>query len=127
VLNGEPFDTLRDEDELFGTVLEVLALGKYYWLPLEQAEAIALNPPRAVRDLLWAPAYVQVRNGPEGDAYLPALYPNTHTHPDDAVRLGRLTEWTAAEGGPAVGVGLHSFLVSDEPIGLLEWRQLMIG
>lgn len=124
VLNGKPFDSLRDEDELFGTVLEVLALGKYYWLPLEQAEAVALNAPKAVRDLLWPPAYLQVRGGPEGDAFLPALYPSTHTHADDAVRLGRLTEWMAAEGGPTLGVGMHSFLVGGEPIGLLEWRQL---
>lgn len=127
VLNGKPFETLRDEDELFGTVLEVLALGNYYWLPLEQADAVAINPPKAVRDLLWTPAYLQVRGGPEGHAYLPALYPGTHTHADDAVRLGRLTEWTAAEGGPALGVGMHSLLAGGEPIGLLEWRQLTIG
>ena len=55
VLNGTPHDTFRDADDLFNTVLEVFAKGRYFWVPLEQVESIAINPPRFPRDLLWVP------------------------------------------------------------------------
>src|SRR5439155_20295442 len=35
-LNDKPFATLRDCDDLFGDVLEVMAKGEYFWVPLEQ-------------------------------------------------------------------------------------------
>ena len=40
-LNGKPFETLRDADDLFGPVLEVLSQGAYFWLPLEQVDSLA--------------------------------------------------------------------------------------
>src|SRR5579864_9208999 len=43
LLNGKAFDTLRDADDLFGPVLEVMALGDYYWVPLEQVVSLAMN------------------------------------------------------------------------------------
>ncbi len=33
-LNDKPFDSLRDADDLFSGVLEVMAHGNYYWVPL---------------------------------------------------------------------------------------------
>src|SRR5262245_43687511 len=70
-LNGKPFDVLRDADDLFGSVLEVMSKGGYFWVPLEQIEALTLNAPRFPRDLLWMPAHLIVRDGPEGDVFLP--------------------------------------------------------
>src|SRR5262249_42367397 len=31
-LNGKPFEALRDTDDLFGLVLEVMAHGEYFWV-----------------------------------------------------------------------------------------------
>jgi type VI secretion system protein ImpE len=127
VLNGKAFDLLRDADDLFGPVLEVMAHGDYYWVPLEQVEALAMNAPRFPRDLLWVPARLSVRDGAAGDVFLPALYPGSHEHPDDQVRLGRATDWKTAEGGTVLGVGLRMFLAGDDPVSLLEFRQLQMG
>jgi type VI secretion system protein ImpE len=121
-LNGKPFAGLRDADDLFGPVLEVFAQGKYLWLSAEQVDALALNPPKVPRDLIWAPAKLVTRTGEEGDVFLPALYPGSHDHPDDAVRLGRATDWTA--DAPVHGRGARTFLVGDDGVGLLEWREL---
>ncbi len=123
-LNGKPFDSLRDADDLFGPVLEVFAQGKYLWLSVEQVETIALNPPKVPRDLIWAPAKLVTRAGEEGDVFLPALYPGSHEHPDDAVRLGRATDWTA--DAPVRGRGAKLFLAGDDGVGLLEWRELQV-
>ena len=124
LLNGKAFDHLRDCDDLLSGVLEVMAKDKYYWVPLEQVESLAANAPAAPRDLLWLPAHLQIREGPEGDVFLPTLYPNSHEHPDEAVKLGRSTDWAGAEGGPVRGVGLKMFLCGDDDVPILAWRQL---
>jgi type VI secretion system protein ImpE len=126
LLNNKPFTELRDCDDLFASVLEVFALGVYYWLPLEQVESLAMNPPKQPRDLIWFPARLDVRGGPSGEAFLPALYLGSHEHPDDQVKLGRNTDWKAEENGPVRGLGRRDFLVGDDVMSLLEWRELQI-
>jgi type VI secretion system protein ImpE len=126
-LNGKAFDGLRDADDLLGPVLEVLAQGRYFWIPVEQVEALALNPPKFARDLLWMPARLMMREGEQGEVFLPTLYPNSHAHPDEAVKLGRSTDWKQAEGGPVLGAGLKTFLIGDDPSTVLDWRQLELS
>jgi type VI secretion system protein ImpE len=123
-LNGKSFDLLRDCDDIFGPVLEVMARGDYFWVPLEQVEKIVIRPPQFPRDLVWLPARVEIKNGPAGDVFIPVLYPGSHEHPDDAIKLGRLTDWTGADQGPVRGVGLRTFLLGAEAISLPEWREL---
>ena len=61
--------------------------------------------------------------GGTGEVFLPALYPGSHEHADDQVKLGRMTDWKELDGGLALGVGLHTFLRDDDAISLLEWRE----
>ncbi len=126
LLNNKPFESLRDCDDLFGTVLEVMSQGKYFWVPLEQIDSLSMNGPKFPRDLIWMPAHLEMREGPAGDVFLPALYPGSHAHEDDQVKLGRMTDWKGAEGGPVLGIGLRTFLVGEDGATLLEWRQLQM-
>jgi type VI secretion system protein ImpE len=126
-LNNKPFALLRDADDLFGPVLEVFAKGVYSWVPLEQVDSLAMNPPRFPRDLLWVPARLTIREGPSGEVFLPNLYPGSHEHASDSIKLGRETDWQAAEGAPVRGLGARTFLVGDDGVGLLEWRELQIA
>jgi type VI secretion system protein ImpE len=127
-LNGKDFAGLRDCDDLFSHVLEVLAQGRYFWVALEQVEALAAKPPRFPRDLLWFPARLDLRDGASGEVFLPALYPGSHAHADPQVQLGRKTDWKDDAGGPMLGVGLREFLVGDldEPVRLPDWRELTL-
>jgi type VI secretion system protein ImpE len=125
-LNDKPITSLRDCDDVFGDVLEVMAHGAYYWVPLEQVEAITIHAPKAPRDLLWAPARLEMHEA-AGNVHLPAVYPGSHEHVDELVKLGRVTDWKSTGGGPVLGVGLRTFLVDDEAISLLEWRTLKLG
>jgi type VI secretion system protein ImpE len=124
-LNGKPFEFLRDVDDLFGGLLEVMAQGKYFWVGLEQVVSLGIGAPRFPRDLIFVPARLEMKEE-AGDVFLPALYPRSHEHPDDRVKLGRLTEWNTPEGGPTLGVGTHTFQVDEDDISLLEWRELRL-
>lgn len=125
--NGQSFDILRDADDLFGNVLEVFANGRYFWLAMEQVAAIAMNPPSTPRDLLWAPARLTLKDGTSGDVLLPAIYPNSHEHADDAIKLGRTTDWISPVEGMVRGLGAKTFLVGDDAASLLDWREVLIA
>jgi type VI secretion system protein ImpE len=124
-LNDKPFEGLRDFDDLLAGVLEVMAQGAYYWVPFEQIEDLTIKPPKFPRNLLWAPGRLEMRES-AGNIFLPALYPGSHEDPNDQVKLGRATHWKGGEAGPALGVGLHMFLVGEDEVPLLEWRHLTI-
>jgi type VI secretion system protein ImpE len=124
-LNEKSFEGFRDCDDLFGGVLEVFAQGSYFWVPLEIVEGIAANPPKFPRDLLWLPARLETR-GDSGQVYLPALYPDSHTHADEQVKLGRQTDWLGDDNGPVFGRGLRMFLAGDDATTVLEWRQVLM-
>ena len=121
-LNDQPVEGLRDGDDRFGPVLEVFAQTTYHWVPLEQIESLGMNPPKTPRDLIWIPAKISLKDGPEGDVFLPTRYPGSTASTDDSVRLGRSTEWTEDEGRPVIGTGMRVFLAGDAAFSLLDWR-----
>ena len=124
LINGRPVEGLRDADDLFGTVLEVFGGGGVYcWVPLEQVESLTMKPPAAPRDVLFIPANLALSGGPSGDVMLPGLYPDSFKNTNDAVRLGRDTEWVGPDDGPARGAGGRLFLAGEEPFPLIDWRE----
>jgi type VI secretion system protein ImpE len=124
-LNDKPFESLRDADDLFAGVMEVMAHGIYYWVPLDQVEGLSMKAPRFPRDLIWVPARLEMEIS-AGDIFMPSMYPNSHAHPDELVKLGRSTDWKETPDGPVLGVGLRTFLVGEDASSLLEWRNLQI-
>lgn len=122
---GEPFDDLRDLDDLTASFFEVLTSnGKYYWIPMERVERIELRPPQRPRDLLWRRVHMIVAGGPDGEVFLPALYAGSHADSDDQVRLGRATHWQGGDGSPARGLGQRMFLVGEEDRGILSLEEI---
>lgn len=129
-LNGKAFQVLSDADPRIGARLEVFAAGDYLWIGLEHVAALEIEPPKRLRDLLWIPA--RLRTGPSfqdrdlGEVLLPALSPFTWQHPDDAVRLGRTTEWCEDEAGEVAPYGQKMLSLDGVEFPLLEIRQLEI-
>lgn len=124
-LNEKPFESLRDCDDLFGAVLEVFAQGGYYWVPLEQVESVTIPAPKFPRDLLWLPARLEMKDS-AGNVFLPSLYPGSHEHQDNQIKLGRATDWKVGDDSPVLGVGAHMFLAGEQDVSLIEWRSLEI-
>jgi type VI secretion system protein ImpE len=128
--NGRPFSSIEDADPRIGARLEIFAAGQYLWVRLDQIASIEMEAPRRLRDLLWIPA--AVRTGPAfrgrelGEVLLPVLAPFSSREDDDALKLGRATEWRDLPSGGAAPVGQKMFLVDGEPEPILELRRLEI-
>jgi type VI secretion system protein ImpE len=129
-LNGKEFKTISDADPRFGDKLEVFAGGDYLWIALHDIAILRLEPPQRLRDLLWAPA--KLLTGPTfksrdiGEIMIPAVSPLSWQHPDEEVRLGRVSEWCEDESGEVAPFGSKNLLVDGEEFPLLEVRELEI-
>ena len=128
-LNGEPFGDLRDADPRVGPRLEMIAGGRYVWIPFSELSAVRVKPPALLRDLLWASAEVEIPGREAGDAsdvVLPVMTALAWQSPDELVRLGRVTTWMELETGEEAPVGQKLLLVDDEEFPILEVRELII-
>jgi len=123
-LEGQPFTEWRDGDDLLVPFLEVIVHNKYIWLPFEQIKRLHITPPKRLRDLLWVPATLEAHSGPVGEVFLPVLYPESHRHADDRVKLGRMTDWQDMGEGVTLGAGQHLFFVDGQDRGILEVREI---
>lgn len=128
--NGTPFEAIEDADPRIGPRLEVFAAGQYLWVPFRHIASIELQPPKRLRDLIWAPALL--RTGPSfrdrelGEVLLPVLAPFSFQQEDNALKLGRATHWLEIAPGEVVPFGQKTFLIDDEEVPILELRHLEI-
>ena len=95
-------------------------------MPIADVVSIEFRAPSTPRDLLWRNVILTVRDGPEGEVFLPALYAGTEAEADDGLRLGRATEWKGGDGTPVRGVGQRTFLVGDDSATILELKALTL-
>jgi type VI secretion system protein ImpE len=123
-LDGVPFDEFRDCDDLDATILEVIILRDYAWVPLEQVRLLEITPPERPRDLIWAPARLTMMDESQRSVYLPVLYHRSYEHHDEQVKLGRATDWMQADNGTALGSGMRTWLAGEQAAALLECRRL---
>jgi type VI secretion system protein ImpE len=129
LINGKVFSSISDADPRIGPRLELFAAGNYLLLPLEHVASIQIPPPRRLRDLLWTPAAVRTTpafKGTElGEVLLPVLAPFSWRHPDEAVRLGRVTVWEQPQGYEyQVPLGQKMWVADDDETPFLELRSL---
>jgi type VI secretion system protein ImpE len=126
--DGKPFDDLRDLDDLTSAFFEVLTSnGKYYWVPVDRVQHMEFRAPERPHDLLWVRVHMIVRDGPDGEVFLPTLYAGTHADSEDRFRLGRATDWRGGDGSPMKGVGLRTFLVGDEDRTILSLKEIVFN
>lgn len=110
-----PFDDLRDADDLLAAELEVLTTaGDHILVPVSRVRSLSFDAPRRPRDLIWRRCAIDLKDGTEGVVYLPALYLGAAAETDNALLLGRATEWTDPADGPVRGRGQRMMLVGEQ-------------
>ncbi|MBV9879080.1 MAG: tetratricopeptide repeat protein [Gemmatirosa sp.] len=126
--DGRPFAEIEDADPRLGARLEVIAGGRYLWLPFAHLAAVRLEAPTRLRDLRWVPARVatneSVRDMELGEVLLPVLTPGAWRHADGDIRLGRATDWDELPNGDFAPVGQKVLRIDGEHVPLLEIREL---
>lgn len=126
--NGTPFGVFEDTDPRIAENLELFVAGSYTWVPLRFVQALSIEEPAHLRDLLWARGRITlVPDAPfqeMGEVFLPVLTPLAHKHPDGAVRLGRATVWAGRENGEQIPEGQKLFQVDDEELPFLDVRSI---
>jgi type VI secretion system protein ImpE len=125
--DGAAFDELRDLDDPTADVFEVLtSMGKYFWIPFERVNSIEFRAPTRPRDLMWRRAAMSVKDGPDGEVFLPSVYVDLDATSGDSEKLARTTDWRGGDGAPTRGVGQRTLLVGEEPRPILEIKDLRI-
>lgn len=127
--DGNTFDDFRDLDDLLAPTVEVLtSTGRYFWIAPERIESMELHPVETPRDLLWRPAAMSVQGGPDGVVYIPVVYFGDAESSDDALKLGRATDWIEHEDeGPVLGRGQRTFLIGEDDRPILSLTELTFG
>jgi type VI secretion system protein ImpE len=123
-LDGQRFEWLADADTRLGPMLEVIASGRYSWLPFQRLRHIRFDPPTDLRDLVWTPAHLTLANGGELTALCPTRYPGSEAHPDAQIRLCRRTEWQEPVAGASFGLGQRMLCTDEGDHALLDVREV---
>jgi type VI secretion system protein ImpE len=120
---------LTDGDSRLGPVLEVIANGQYYWLPIESCQAVRLEAPADLRDKVWAPGEILLPNEGRVPVLIPTRYPGTASSEAsnaDALKLARLTEWSEAGPDQWVGMGQRVWMSDAGEHPILDTRSITL-
>lgn len=123
-VDGRAFEALYDGDMRFGPALEAIVAGRWGLIPFSQIEQIATSGPVDLRDLVWLPAEVRLRDGPVLAVLLPVRYPGVSSEADSDLRLARRTEWHET---PHLvrGAGQRIWTTdAGEEVGILSFRRI---
>ena len=125
-LNGAPFEWIADADMRLGPILEAVVNGRYFWMPYNAIARITSDAPRDLRDAVWTPVNILLRNGGDIVAMLPTRYAGTAEHGTDAEKLSRATAWIDAGGETFVGRGQRLLTTDAGEVALMDLRELVI-
>lgn len=125
-INGRIFNDLRDTDQRFESVLELIADGVYLWLPFEAMKRLTVLPVQFVVDSIYRPVQIELTDGRPFDAHLPCVYPGTLVPGrDESFALGRDTDYTD-RGGLVCGIGARTWVFGEEELTIDDIRQIDI-
>jgi type VI secretion system protein ImpE len=126
-LDGAAFEWVADGDMRLGPVLEVIMNGRYYWVPFANLARVTIEKPADLRDLVWAPAHLELANGGDSVALLPVRYPGSEQSHDSGIVLGRTTVWQETTPGVFQGLGQRVLATDRGEHGLLAVRELRLA
>ncbi len=123
-VNGVEKEDFRDYNDSTMCVIEAIFKDTYVWLPLEHVIRIKFFEQKSLRDVYWRHAEVEVRNGLGGEMFVPSLYANSFKSDDDAVRLGRTTNWRDLGEDTFVGEGVRLYFTEGEAMTIFDLEKI---
>ncbi|MDN5787191.1 type VI secretion system accessory protein TagJ [Pseudorhodobacter sp.] len=126
-INDTPFEWVADADMRLGPVLEVIVNGRYFWMPFNQIGSIAAEAPVDLRDCVWTPVNMTLRNGGDIVALIPTRYAGTAEHGNAAERLARETNWHDIGAETFIGRGQRLLTTDAGDTALMDVRSLIMA
>lgn len=121
-INGQRFEWLADADPRLGPILEMVANGNYYWIPMHRIRNLRLEAPADLRDNVWMPAGITLVNGGELVGFIPTRYASAQTASDDALLMARRTDWIELAPEVYYGQGQRMFTTNEADYPLMDVR-----
>ena len=124
--DGRAIAHIYDPDHRFGPLLEIVVGGRWSLAPFALIETLMIEPPCDLRDQVWAPATVRLRDGAAFAGFVPARYPVSRDRSDPNEKLGRTTTWTDTACGLR-GQGQRIWAFADHTeVSVLSLRRLTL-
>ncbi len=120
-VNGREFDGIRDADDRWASILEVIVEDQYLWLPFEQIRSVTIGGAQHTFERAFRPVLIRLQNKLEFDGFLPMIYVDTT---DEELLLGWDTDHVNPDGGPIRCHGAKLFHIGEEELRLDEIEQL---
>jgi type VI secretion system protein ImpE len=123
-VDGEEVEDFRDYNDITSAVLEMIIKDNYIWVPIEQIVKLTIPKPKGLRDSFWLQGELETTNGTKGEVIIPVLYSGTYRNSDDAVRLGRKTDWRDLGNEIYVAEGMKLFWMNGNVRAINEIREI---
>lgn len=124
-INGENFEWLADADERLGPIIEAFIDGRYLWTTLDNLQAIVIEEPVDLRDVVWLPAHFSWKNGGENYGLIPSRYPFSY-QVDSLLALSRKTVWQESSSNLYIGYGQKMIATDQSEYPLMQVRTINI-
>ena len=128
--NTVDIEWICDGDSRIGPVCEFIMQGRYSWVPFAAVRSLRLLPPEGLTDLVWAQAEITLVDGRSQPCLSPARYPaqeSGYAQQDEALRLGRRTEWLELSPDNYAGLGQTMWMSDQGEHALLDIRSLSLN
>ncbi len=125
-MNGVPFEWIADADMRFGPLLEIIVNGRYFWMPFTAIGSLIVEPPKDLRDCVWTPATLTLKNGGDVVGLIPTRYPGTLAQGGNAEKLARATDWRDAGADTFTGIGQRLLATDAGDTPIMELRTLAV-
>ncbi|MHA7679293.1 type VI secretion system accessory protein TagJ [Cupriavidus sp. PET2-C1] len=123
--DGVRFAWITDTDTRLGPTCEIVAAGRYAWLPFSQMHKLELAEPAGLLDLLWRPATVTLADGVVSRGFMPVRYPDS-AQGSDAIRLARETNWAEVGETGVIGFGQKTWMTDAGDVAMLDVATLTL-
>lgn len=124
-IDEHPFHWMADSDTRLGPVCELIANGRYYWLPFSNIRSIKFEKVADLRDLVWLPCEVELTTEVKLLGFMPSRYP-CYSNEDDAVLLSRTTEWIEIGGDHVTGKGQRTWITDQSEYPMLQANRICL-
>lgn len=124
-INGQHYHTVRDLDDSLCGYLELFGTdGHYYLVRFEQIDSLQFKKPESLLDTVWRRAEIFIKDGPQGDVFVPMTYIQSNSV---ETSLGRGSDWQQYADGLVTGIGQKMLLVDDDALALTDIQSLGVS